>query len=121
MVQTTAARKTLGSCAMPIDPIMPLVYVQDMGPTAKLAHDVAARPEMAQAAAKTAAEESAREERQQVQKTEAGDQSGGINADGGGGGGGAFADQNRKERQEEDESSPEHSDPFVGKLVNRKV
>jgi hypothetical protein len=107
---------------MPVDPIMPLTYMQDMGPTAKLVHDASVRPDAAQAMAKIMAEEMLREENKQVQKSQPGEQSTAINGEGGGGGQGAMH-QERRQAQEEKEDAPpsESADPFVGKLVNRKI
>ncbi len=108
---------------MPIDPIMPLVYVQDMGPTAKLVHDAAVRPEAAQAMAKSMAEEMLREQSKQVQKLEENEMASGISdEDGGSGGKGQQQSGNRRRSEEEpDETLSQGYDPFVGKLVNKKV
>ena len=108
---------------MPIDPILPLVYVQDMGPTAKLAHDVAVRPEMAQAIAKEAAEQSLREEAKQVQKTDETELSSTITDHDGHGGGqqSAYGERHRPEEDNDEEPLPSLAEPFVGKLVNKKI
>ena len=107
---------------MPVDPIMPLVYVQDMGPTAKLAHDASVRPDAAQAMAKVMAEEMLREENKQVHKSQPGEQSSGINTeDGGGGRGGMYQERRQAQEQEDENASSESDDPFVGKFVNRKI
>ena len=107
---------------MPVDRIMPMVYVQDMGPTAKLVHDASVRPDAAQAMAKAMADEMAREEREQVQKSQPGEQSSGISADKDGKGRGAmYQEQSQERKDEENDPAPEERDPFVGKLINRKI
>lgn len=106
---------------MPVDPIMPLVYVQDMGPTAKLVHDSSVRPDTAQAMARIMAEEMLREETRQVQKSPPSEQSSDINTEDGGGGRGTYQ-ESRQAREDKDDALPSESgDPFVGKLVNRKI
>jgi len=107
---------------VPVDSIMPLVAVQDMGPTAKLVHDASVRPEAAQAMSKVIAEEMLREENKQVQKSEPGEQASGINTEDGGGGRGAMFQGRRQARKDKEDPPPSESkDPFVGKLVNRKI
>jgi hypothetical protein len=109
---------------MPIDPVLPLVYVQDMGPTAKAAHDASLRPEIAQLALQNLAEDKLREESRQVQQTERGELSGAIAGDRRGGG--AFAGGNhRLRRQGEEKSEDDAADsrlaPHIGKLVNKTI
>ena len=105
---------------MPIDPIMPLVYVQDMGPTAKLAHDAAIRPEVAMA--KAMAEEMLREQTKQVEKPQDTEPSTVIADEDKGSGAQDPQHQGRRQRQKDEEDTPpQNLDPFVGKLINRKV
>ena len=107
---------------MPVDGILPLVYVQDMGPTAKLAHDASVRPEATQAMAKVLADEMLREEKEQVQKSQPGEQSAAAGTDKDGQGRGAMQQEQRQAGQGEDNApTPEGLDPFVGKLINRKI
>ena len=107
---------------MPIDPIMPLVYVQDMGPTAKLAHDAAIRPEVAQAMARAMAEEMLREQAKQVEKSQDTEQSTVISDEEKGSGAHDPHFQGRRQRQKDEEDAPpQNLAPFVGKLINRKV
>ena len=107
---------------MSVDPIMPLIYVQDMGPAAKLVHDASVRPDAAQAMTMVMHEQMLRDESKQVQKSQPGDRSFGINTeDGGGGGGGMSQDPRQARKDKEDPAAPESADPFVGKLVNRKI
>ena len=106
---------------MPVDPIMPLVYVQDMGPAAKLVHDSSVRPDAAQAMAKIMAEEMLREENRQVQKSPPSEKSSDIDTEDGGGGRGTYQENSQTRKDKEDDLPSESGDPFVGKLVNRKI
>ena len=108
---------------MSIDPILPILAVQDMGPTAKLAHDVAVRPEMAQAMAKDMAEAMLREQSKQVQRLEDPDLTSSVSTDEDGRNRQEQQAQGERRRQEEDDDPPQPqlNDPFVGKLVNKKI
>ena len=106
---------------MPVDPIMPQVFVQDMGPTARLVHDASVRPDVAQAMAKIMTEETLREENKQIQKSQPNEQSGDINTEDGGGGRGTYQENNQTREGNEDALPTDSGDPFVGKLVNRKI
>lgn len=105
---------------MTIEPIMPLVLVQDMGPTAKLAHDASVRPEAAQAMARVMAEELLREESKQVHKPEAGAQSDAI-ADENARDGAQQQFSGKRHKRQEEEEPPPAGHPFIGKLVDKKV
>jgi len=107
---------------MTIDPILPILAVQDMGPTAKLAHDVAVRPEMAQAMAKDMAEAMLREQSKQVQKLEDTELTNSVTDEDGRNRQGQQAPGERRRQEEDDEPpQPQLHDPFVGKLVNKKI
>ncbi|MEG1609941.1 MAG: hypothetical protein RR014_05250 [Bilophila sp.] len=111
---------------MSVNATLPLLYVQQQGPTGRLVHDIATHPEASQAMSRHVAEALLRQESEQVQKTADPDLPSSI----------------REEEQEQEESrqqgrnkrkdtpeepppnletSPSVEGPLLGNLVNRKV
>lgn len=107
---------------MSINGTLPIVFVQELGPAARMAHEAAVRPEFAQAMAQQLAEAQLRHESQQIQKPSESEKGTLVSDDGKGGSPGQQGQRrSSKEREKEAESSPSSESPFLGNLVNRKV
>ena len=110
---------------MAVESTLPLLMAQQMGPAARLVHEVATHPEVAQTMARQMSEALLQQESQQVQKPEQTDLSAAVRDENEGGSkGGRHALHERRARTEpepESASSPSTEGPFLGNLVNRKV
>lgn len=111
---------------MSIDPTLPLMFAQHMGPAARLANDLATHPEMAQNMSRVATEAVLKEAAQQVGSVEVGAKSSAVD-DETGGNRQQFVPRRRKKPEPEEivpeqpKSSPSSEGPFMGNLLNTKV
>lgn len=108
---------------MSINSSLPIVFVQELGPAARLAHEAAVRPEFAQAVAQQVSDAQLRQEAKQIQKASESEPGTVVSEEGKEGGAGGYSGQQKPSRQpeKESESSPSAEGPFLGNLVNRKV
>ena len=102
--------------------IIPLLNAQQLSMIG-LAHDVAMRPEVSQAAAREMALALLRQEAKQVEKSGAGDRSTAVHEDNGTGGrqAGSFRREKRHSDPDADENSASPQNPLVGNLLNVTV
>lgn len=112
---------------MSIDPTLPLIAAQQMGPAARVVIDAASHPEIAQNMSRVMTEAVLREQAQQVADVDSSSQSTAISEDAGGNQQGFVPRRRRKPVPEEEpvEESvvccPSSEGPFLGNLLNRKV
>ncbi len=107
---------------MSLSPVLPLLYVQELGPAGKQASDIATRPELASAMNKAMADELLKQEAQQVQKIDQSSNGVAITDDEEEKAKQNFSQQHSREKQEDEaEEASQSLDPFVGKLINKVV
>lgn len=109
---------------MAVESTLPLLMAQQMGPAARLVHDVATHPEVFQTTARQMSEALLQQESQQVQKSEHSELSAAVREDTDGESRGQSAFHERRKRPEAETecvSTPSTEGPFLGNLVNRKI
>lgn len=108
---------------MTVQATVPILFVQQMGPAGRLAHDLATHPEAAQNMSRQMSEALLRQESQQVQKLEESDQTGTIKDEEKRRNDARQQEQRRmaKEQEEPEEPVPSMEAPHLGLLVNRKI
>lgn len=110
---------------MAIDPTLPLMFAQQMGPAARFVNDVATHPEVAQNMSRVMTEAVLKENSRQVATVDGGTQSSAI-SDESGGNQQQFVPRRQKQPQEEQDEQPQESrpsceGPYLGNLLNRKI
>lgn len=112
---------------MSIDPTLPLLMAQQMGPNARVVLDVANHPEIAQNMSRVMTAAELREQAQQVADVSDSAQSSAVDDETGGKKQQFSSRRRRKALLEEEQpeeiatSSPSSEGPFLGNLLNRKV
>lgn len=110
---------------MAIDPTLPLMFAQQMGPAARFVNDVATHPESSQNMSRVMTEAVLKENSRQVATVDGGTQSGAIDGETGGNRQQFTARQQKHPQEEHDEqpqeSRPSCEGPYLGNLLNRKI
>lgn len=111
---------------MSIDPTLPLLVAQQMGPNARMVVDVANHPEIAQTMTRAMTALELHEKAQQVADVSDSAQSSAISDETGGNRQEFVPRRHRAHPAEETsetpvESSPSSEGPFLGNLLNRKI
>lgn len=106
---------------MSVQATVPILFVQQMGPAGRLAHDLATHPEASQTVARQLTEAMLRQETQQVQKLEDSDASAAIRDEEKRQGASQQDRESKRRASEKEEEVPSLEAPHLGLLLNCKI